>query len=99
MKYQIIKSSGIFLAAFRCVIGTRLAHPGPVLMRIHARTQTLFIARPVAMYHIVEFIPVRCTEIITFLFFIPLQVFIGYCQTKVLGLRYGLTVPDRSEEQ
>ena len=58
-------------------------------MRIHARGQALFVARPVAIDHVPEIIPVDLAIVMRLPRFVPFQIRIRQADAQNLGLRHG----------
>src|SRR5438067_1613714 len=68
----------------------RVAHPCAVLPCLDAGTQPVAVARPVALDHVLEFVPVDGAEIVMAAFFVPLQQGIRHRDTEIIRLRHRL---------
>src|SRR5438876_6960760 len=76
--------------AFFRVGERRLPNPRALFPRLDARPQPISIARPIALDHVVELVPIDRTEIVMPTLAVPLELGIRYGDAEIIRLRHGL---------
>ena len=63
----------------------RISDPSAILIGFHPRAQPLLVARPGALDHPVELVPVDLAEVVMAFFLVPTQIGIGTREAKVFA--------------